>query len=79
MKHILGIIEGIELVLIPLSYSDIQFWFAANAIILLFTSEILSSYSKIFMINKKRLRLAALFFSLVFAISTLIQFYEMIM
>jgi hypothetical protein len=47
----------------PLSVSDIGLWLAVTAIILLITSELLSSsteYSRSIVIEKKRLRLVAL-------------------
>jgi hypothetical protein len=60
----------------PLSLSDISLWFAVTAIILLITSELLLSlpeYSAQFMIDKKKLRLAALGCGLAFLFTVLIR------
>jgi hypothetical protein len=51
------------LMIFPLTVSDISLWFAATAIILLITSELLYSLPEIsarIMIDKKRFRLVAL-------------------
>ena len=61
----------------PLSFWDFRLWLAINAVILLITSEVLSSYhEKMFMIEKKRLRTIALILGIIFAITVLIQIYE---
>jgi len=59
----------------PLSLSDISLWIAATAIILLVTSELLTPYSDYFgdfVIDKKRLRLAALILGAAF-VTTIIM------
>ena len=60
----------------PLSMSDISLWIAAVAIILLVTSELLSSYSEFFgkfPIDKKRLRLVALILGAAFMVTVLMR------
>jgi hypothetical protein len=60
----------------PLSISDISLWIAVTAIILLVTSELLSPYSEKFgdfVIEKKRLRLVALFLGLAFMATVLMR------
>jgi hypothetical protein len=60
----------------PLSMSDISLWIAVSAIILLITSELLSSYSESssnFVIDKTRLRLVALALGLAFMITVLMR------
>lgn len=61
----------------PLSLWDFRLWLAINAIVLLITSELLLSYhGKMFMIEKKRLRIVALILGIIFMITVLIQIYE---
>ncbi len=64
---------------IPLSFSDITLWLAITAIILLATSELISPYygQTNLLIDKKRLRLAALGVGIIFIISILTQIYLM--
>lgn len=64
----------------PLSFSDISLWLAATAIILLITSELVSSYyGKInILIKKRRLKKAALIVSILFLATVIIRIYEMI-
>lgn len=60
----------------PLSMSDISLWIAVSAIILLITSELLSSSSGAFgdfVIDKNRLRLAALALGVAFMVTVLIR------
>lgn len=60
----------------PLSVSDISLWLAVMAIILLITSELISSsmeYSRNIMIDKKRLRLVALALGIGFMITVVIR------
>jgi hypothetical protein len=59
----------------PLSFSDITLWLAITAIILLATSELISPYyGKInLLIDKNRLRLAALGVGIVFIVSIIAQ------
>ncbi|MEM2912565.1 MAG: hypothetical protein QW146_08700 [Candidatus Bathyarchaeia archaeon] len=60
----------------PLSMSDISLWIAVSAIILLITSELLSSYSESFgdfVIDKERLRLVALALGVAFMVTVLIR------
>ena len=61
----------------PLSFSDITLWLAITAIILLATSELISPYygKTNLLIDKNRLRLAALGIGIVFIISILAQIY----
>ncbi len=63
----------------PLSMSDISLWFAIVAIILLITSELLYSsaeYSPRIMMEKKRLRLVALAFGLVFLATVVVRVFQ---
>jgi len=64
----------------PLSFWDISLWLAVTAVILLATSELISPYygKTNFLINKKRLRGAALLFGTLFMITVLIRIYEII-
>ena len=64
----------------PLSFWDISLWLAVTAIILLVTSELISPYygkSKA-LINKQRLRNAALIVGILFLITVIIRMYEII-
>lgn len=64
----------------PLSSWDISLWLAVTAIILLITSELVSPYhgKANLLINKKRLKRAALIVSILFLMTVVIQIYEMI-
>jgi len=58
----------------PLSVSDMGLWIAATAIILLITSELISSYSESlgnFAIEKSRLRIVALLLGMAFMVIVL--------
>lgn len=61
----------------PLSFSDIILWLAITAIILLATSELISPYygKTNLLIDKGRLRLAALGVGIVFIVCILTQIY----
>ena len=62
----------------PLSISDISLWLAIMAIILLITSELLSAtteYAGNILIEKKRLRLAALALGIGFMITVIIRIF----
>jgi hypothetical protein len=63
----------------PLSFSDIILWLAITAIILLATSELISPYygKTNLLIDKSRLRLAALGVGIVFIVTILVQIYFM--
>ncbi|MCK4313980.1 hypothetical protein E3J49_00815 [Candidatus Bathyarchaeota archaeon] len=63
----------------PLSTSDISLWLAVTAIILLVTSELLSSstgYSRNIVIEKKRLRLVALALGTGFMITVVMRVFQ---
>jgi len=65
----------------PLSVSDIGLWLAVTAIILLTTSELLSSstgYSGSIVIEKKRLRLVALVLGAGFMITVIVRLFQTI-
>ena len=64
----------------PLSLWDISLWLAITAIILLTTSELLSPYygKTNIIIDKKKLRTAALTFSLLFIFTVSIRILEII-
>ena len=64
----------------PLSFWDITLWLAITAIILLATSELISPYygQTNLLIDKNRLRLAALGVGIIFIISILAQIYLII-
>ena len=64
----------------PLSFLDISLFLAVTAIILLITSELISPYygKTNFLINKKRLKRAALIVSILFLMTVAIRIYEMI-
>jgi hypothetical protein len=59
----------------PLSFWDISLWLAVTAIILLITSELISPYygKTNLLINRKRLRNAALTVSILFLITVAIR------
>jgi hypothetical protein len=60
----------------PLSLWDISLWVAVTAIILLVTSELLAPYSDYFgdfVIEKTRLRIAALILSAAFMVTVLLR------
>jgi len=65
----------------PLSIYDLSLWLAITAIILLITSELLSpNYGRTnLIIEKKRLKKAALTLSILFMITVFIRIYEIIM
>ncbi len=63
----------------PLSLSDISLWLAAMAIILLITSEIVSSateYSRNIVVEKKRLRLVALGLGIAFMVTVVMRVFQ---
>jgi len=62
----------------PLSMNEISLWLAAMAIILLITSELLSSarYAGSIIIEKKRLRLVALALGIGFMITVIMRIYQ---
>jgi len=64
----------------PLSFWDISLWLAVTAIILLITSELTSPYygKTNILINKKRLKNAALTTGILFLITVAIRVYEII-
>lgn len=64
----------------PLSFWDISLWLAVTAIILLITSELTSPYygKTNILINKKRLKNAALTMGVLFLITVAIRIYEII-
>ena len=64
----------------PLSFWDISLWLAVTAIILLITSEFISPYygKTNLLINKKRLKRAALIVSILFLMTVVIQIYGII-
>jgi len=60
----------------PLSLSDISLWIAVTAIILLVASELLAPYSDYFgdfVIEKRRLRIAALVLGAAFIVTVLLR------
>jgi len=64
----------------PLSFWDISLWLAITAIILLITSELISPYygKTRILINKKRLKNAALAMSILFLVTVAIRIYGII-
>jgi uncharacterized membrane protein YgaE (UPF0421/DUF939 family) len=63
----------------PLSISDISLWLAVMAIILLITSELLSSsteYLEDIVIEKKRLRLVAIGLGLAFMVTVVMRIFQ---
>jgi len=63
----------------PLSISDISLWLAVMAIILLITSELLSSstgYSQSVIVEKKRLRLVALALGIGFTVTVVMRIFQ---
>ncbi|MEM3697196.1 MAG: hypothetical protein QXQ94_06825 [Candidatus Bathyarchaeia archaeon] len=63
----------------PMSLSDISLWLAVMAIILLITSELISSateYSSRLIIKKKRLRLVALALGLGFMVTVVMRIFQ---
>ena len=64
----------------PLSFWDISLWLAVTAIILLATSELLSPYygKTRILIEKRRLRTAALTVGLLFMFTVFIRIYQII-
>ena len=60
----------------PLTIWDISLWIAVTAIILLITSELIAPYSSFlgdFVIEKTRLRLAAIVLGVAFIFSTILR------
>ena len=66
--------------LFPLSLVEISIWLAVTAIILLVTSELLTSYSgkTVILIKKRRLRTVALIVGFLFVFTVFIQIYQVI-
>jgi hypothetical protein len=64
----------------PLSFWDISLWLAVTAIILLIASELISPYygKTNLLINKKRLKRAALIVSILFLMTIIIRIYGII-
>jgi len=64
----------------PLSFWDISLWLAVTSIILLITSELISPYygKTNILINKKRLRNAALTTGILFLITVVIRIYSLV-
>jgi hypothetical protein len=64
----------------PLSFWDISLWLAVTATIMLITSELISPYygKTNILINKKRLKNAALTMGVLFLITVAIRIYEII-
>lgn len=63
----------------PMSLSDISLWLAAMAIILLITSELISSateYSRNIVIERKRLKLVALAFGIGFMATVVMRVFQ---
>lgn len=63
----------------PMSMSDISLWLAVMAIILLITSELISSateYSRNIVIDRKRLRLVALALGLGFMATVVMRVFQ---
>jgi len=63
----------------PLSISDVSLWLAVMAIILLITSELMSSsteYSRNIVIERKRLRLVALALGTGFMITVIMRVFQ---
>jgi hypothetical protein len=63
----------------PMSLSDISLWLAVMAIILLITSELISSateYSRNIIIEKKRLRIVALALGLGFMATVVLRIFQ---
>jgi hypothetical protein len=65
---------------IPLSFWDISLWLAVTAIILLITAELISPYygQTNLLINKERLKKAALLMGALFLITVAIRIYGII-
>jgi len=63
----------------PMNLSDISLWLAVMAIILLITSELISSateYSRNIIIEKKRLRIVALALGLGFMATVILRIFQ---
>jgi cytosine/uracil/thiamine/allantoin permease len=65
---------------IPLTFWDISLWLAVTAIILLITAELISPYygQTNLLINKKKLKNAALITAILFLITVAIRIYGII-
>jgi len=65
---------------IPLSFWDISLWLAVTSIILLITAELISPYygQTNLLINKKKLKKAALITGILFLITVAIRIYGII-
>lgn len=60
----------------PMSMSDISLWLAFMAIILLITSELISSAARNIVIEKKRLRLVALALGAGFMVTVVMRVFQ---
>lgn len=65
---------------VPLSFWDFSLWLAVTAIILLVTSELISSYygKTNLLVERKKLRNVAFTISILFLITVIIRIYEII-
>jgi hypothetical protein len=59
--------------ILPLDFGDLSILLAVTAIILIVTSEVLSSYQRKVLINRRRLRKTAIVFSAFFLVTVFIR------
>ena len=59
--------------ILPLNFDDLSILLAITAVILLVTSELLSSFYRRILINKRKLRRAAIAFSIFFLVTVAIK------
>lgn len=65
--------------ILPINFDDLSILLATMAIILLITPELMSFYHRKLLINKKRLRAAAIVFSVFFLITVVIRVVNIIL
>jgi hypothetical protein len=64
--------------ILPLDFGDLSILLAITAIILLITSEFLSSYQRKVLVNRRRLRKAGIVFAVFFLLTVVIRIVSVI-
>jgi membrane-anchored protein YejM (alkaline phosphatase superfamily) len=64
--------------ILPLDFGDLSILLAITAIILLITSEFLSSYQRKVLVNRRRLRKAGIVFAVFFLLTVVIRIVSII-
>jgi len=73
--------EQSNLMIFPLDLGELSILYAVTAMILLVTSELLSSYNRKnnLLINRKKLKRVAIIFSILFIVTVALRIYEIVL